>query len=144
MDVTDHNPLVSSHPPPHFSLFLHLLFLCSTSYHFTWMCPPVTSFRAIQLLSLDFHHSCSAPTVCFYFFVNFVCPQPLVCLKLNYLLAIIFQACGGKQPSILLKHLNTFCCRCFFFHRLNTNCAFMQRVGYRFRSLLSFPHSRRI
>lgn len=100
----------------------------------TWSCSAVTYFTAIKFLSLGFHHSCSTPTVCFHFFVNFVHPhsQPYVYgLKLNFLLAIIFQACGGKQPGISLKHLNRVNHVSFFFHRLNINCAFLLRVGYR-------------
>lgn len=61
----------------------------------------VTSFTAIEFLSLGFHHSHSTPTARFHFFVNFVRPQPPVCLwpKIKFPLGNNFPSIWGKAAQ---------------------------------------------
>lgn len=85
----------------------------------------------IEFLSLGFHHSHSTPTAHFYFFVNFVRPQPPVCLwpKIKFPLGNHFPSIWGKVAWRILETLKVNG-SCFSFHHLNTNYAFLLRVGY--------------
>ena len=90
----------------------------------TWMClAAVTSFVVIEFLSLGFHHS--TPTACFHFFVNFVRPQPPVCLwpKIKFPFGNHFPSIWGKFSLEYSRSDES--------HHLNTNYAFLLRVGYK-------------
>lgn len=81
----------------------------------------VTSFTVIEFLSLGFHHSQSTPTACFHFFVNFVRPQPPVCLwpKIKFPLGNTFPSPRGNIARPILETLKGNG-SCFSFHHLNT------------------------
>lgn len=99
----------------------------------TWMClAAVTSSTLIEFLSLGFHHSHSTPTARFHFFVNFVRPQPPVCLwpKIKFPLGNNFPSIWGKVAWRILETLKGNG-SCFSFYHLNTNYAFLLRVGYK-------------
>lgn len=97
----------------------------------TWMClDAIISFTVTGFLSPGFHHSHSTPTERFHFFVNFVRPQPSVCLwpKIKFPLGNNFPSIWGKVARRILETLKMNG-SCFSFHQLNTNYAFLLRVA---------------